>query len=155
MSTKSLRFFIYQTTHNMLSQLVYVSTRKNNCSALEIEKILSACKKNNSSTDTTGVLLYSQDKFIQYLEGDSKQLLSLYDKIKKDERHEKVMMISYGPIKEKAFPSWHMATKKVTGEEISFRTDITLEDRKIFKQLLSGQEQQGSKVLLLLKKFFN
>lgn len=139
----------------MLSQLVYVSSRNNNCSDAEIEKILSTCQKNNPHIQTTGVLLYSQNKFIQYLEGDSKHLLSLFDKIKNDTRHEKVMMISYGPIKEKTFPSWHMATKKVSGEEIDFRTDITIEDKKVFKYLLKGQEQEGSKVLGLLKKFFN
>lgn len=48
-----------------------------------------------------------------------------------------------------------MATKKVSGEEIDFRTDISIDDKKIFKQLLNGKEQQGSKVLFLLKKFFN
>jgi hypothetical protein len=139
----------------MLSQLVYVSSRKSTCTDTDIEKILSACKKNNPTSDTTGVLLYSQNKFIQYLEGDSKQLLNLYDKIKQDKRHEKVMMISYGPIKEKNFPSWHMATKQVTGEEIDFRTDITQNDRKVFKYILQGEVQEGAKVLSLLKKFFN
>ncbi len=138
----------------MLSQLVYVSSRKSNCTEAEIEKILLACQKNNPHSQTTGVLLYSQNKFIQYLEGDSKHLLNLYDKIKTDGRHEKVMMISYGPIKEKTFPSWHMATKKVSGEEIDFRTDISQEDKKVFKQLLKGGEQEGAKVLSLLKKFF-
>jgi hypothetical protein len=138
----------------MLSHLVYVSTRKASCTASEIEKILGSCKKNNPTFNTTGVLLYSKDKFIQYLEGDSKELLSLYDKIKLDSRHEKVMMVSYGPIKEKAFPSWHMATKQVSQKDFEFRTDISFEDKKIFKHLLIGQEQNGSQVLGLLKKFF-
>jgi hypothetical protein len=131
-----------------------VSTRKANCSSQEIENILASCKKNNPSMHATGVLLYSKDKFIQYLEGDSKELLSLYDKIKQDTRHEKVMMVSYGPIKEKSFPSWHMATKQISQNEIEFRTDISGEDKKIFKHLLKGNEQNGSKVLDLLKKFF-
>lgn len=138
----------------MLSQLIYVSTRKANCTAQEIEKILNSCKKNNPTMHATGVLLYSQDKFIQYLEGDSKELLSLYDKIKQDARHEKIRMVSYGPIKEKSFPSWHMATQQVSHDEVEFRTDISLEDKKIFKRLLKGDEQQGPQVLNLLKKFF-
>jgi hypothetical protein len=139
----------------MLAQLVYVSSRKSTCSDQEIEKILSACQKNNPHAEATGVLLYSKDKFIQYLEGDSKQLLALFDKIKQDPRHEQVKMISYGPIQEKAFPSWHMATRQLSKSDLTYKTDISLQDKKIFHQLLKGDQQEGSKVLSLLKRFFN
>jgi hypothetical protein len=139
----------------MLAQLVYVSSRKSTCSDQEIEKILSACQKNNPHVEATGVLLYSKDKFIQYLEGDSKQLLALFDKIKQDPRHEQVRMISYGPIQEKAFPSWHMATKQLSQSDLTYKTDISLQDKKIFHQMLKGDQQEGSKVLSLLKRFFN
>jgi hypothetical protein len=139
----------------MLAQLVYVSSRKSICSDQEIEKILSACQKNNPDVEATGVLLYSKDKFIQYLEGESKQLLALFDKIKQDPRHEQVRMISYGPIKDKAFPSWHMASKQLSKSDLEYKTDISLQDKKIFYQLLKGEQQEGAKVLSLLKQFFN
>ncbi|MEQ9165113.1 MAG: BLUF domain-containing protein, partial [Fulvivirga sp.] len=48
----------------MLSQLVYVSNRKPNCTEEEIEKILASCKKNNPPLNITGILLYSDKKFI-------------------------------------------------------------------------------------------
>ncbi len=138
----------------MLSQLVYVSTRKANCSNEEIEKILRSCQVNNASLDITGVLLYSKNKFIQYLEGDSKELLALYDKIKGDKRHEKAVIISYGPIKSKEFPSWQMAAKEVAPNQVQYRTDISNEDKKVFNQLLTGNQQAASGALTLLKKFF-
>ena len=138
----------------MLSHLVYTSNRKRNCTDSEIDHILNSCKKNNPSLGITGVLLYSQSKFIQYMEGDSKEMSAFYEKIKGDTRHENVRMISYGPIKKKAFPSWHMATKPVSRLDIDFRTDINGEDKQIFKRLLMGNEQEGSRVLQLLKKFF-
>jgi Sensors of blue-light using FAD len=56
----------------MLSQLVYVSNRKANCTEAEIEKILASCKKNNPPLNITGVLLYSDIKFIQLVEGEYK-----------------------------------------------------------------------------------
>lgn len=92
----------------MLSQLVYVSNRKPSCTPAEIEKILQACKKNNPPLNITGVLLYSDTKFIQLVEGESKVIMDLYDKIKLDSRHSNPMMIAYGPIATKAFPSWHI-----------------------------------------------
>lgn len=138
----------------MLSQLIYVSTRKSNCTEQEIGKILEACKKNNPALNLTGVLLYSNTKFIQYVEGDSKQILALYDKIKLDPRHEKVMMISYGPISKKIFPSWHMGSKSIQESDVSFNTNISLEDRKVFEKILQGDAEEGSKVQNLLQKFF-
>jgi Sensors of blue-light using FAD len=138
----------------MLSQLVYVSNRKANCTPEEIEKILASCKKNNPPLNITGVLLYSDTKFIQLVEGDAKVITTLYDKIKTDPRHDKTMMISYNPIQLKSFPSWHMGARKIAGSEIDFKTDINSEDKEIFKSLLSGKEENGLKVLGLLKKFF-
>jgi hypothetical protein len=153
----SLQFwgkFVPSNNPTMLSQLVYVSQRKANCTDQEIERILAACKKNNASLDITGVLLYSPAKFIQYLEGNSKEILGLYEKIKGDPRHEKAVMVSYGPIKERLFPSWQMATKSMAQLNVDFRTDVSQQDREIFRRLLNGDAQSGSRAHELLKKFF-
>jgi hypothetical protein len=138
----------------MLSQLVYVSNRNATCTPAEIEKILNSCKKNNPSLNITGVLLYTDKKFMQLVEGDAKVIVDLYDKIKKDQRHSNVMMISYNPIKEKSFPSWHMASKDISKTDIQFKTDISADDKRVFNEILSGKEENGQKVLMLLKKFF-
>lgn len=138
----------------MLSQLAYVSTRKLNCTDHEIEKILASCKKNNPPLAITGILLYSNTKFIQLVEGDFKIINDLYNKIKTDPRHDTLRLISLGPIKEKSFPSWHMGARKIEGNEVDFKTEITKEDKDIFDKILSGKEESGAKVLSLLKKFF-
>ena len=139
----------------MLSQLVYVSNRKPNCTSEEIENILASCKKNNPPLNITGVLLYSDKKFIQLVEGESDVIMPLYDKIKLDPRHSNTMMISYSPIKQKSFPSWHMATKDIPKNSVDFRTDITSEDKAVFNNILIGKEENGERVLNMLKKFFN
>lgn len=138
----------------MLSQLVYVSNRKSNCTEKEIDKILDSCKKNNPALDITGVLLYSEGKFIQLVEGEAKVIMELYDKIKKDSRHSSPILISYGPIKERSFPSWHMGSKNISKNEVDFKTDITAEDKTIFSNIINGKEDDGQRVLNLLKKFF-
>ena len=138
----------------MLSQLVYVSNRKPNCTAEEIDKILASCKKNNPPLNITGVLLFSETKFIQLVEGDAKVIMALYDKIKKDNRHSLPVMISYNPIPEKSFPSWHMGSRNISKTEIQFKTDISKDDKVVFDSILSGKEENGQKVLNLVKKFF-
>jgi hypothetical protein len=138
----------------MLSQLVYVSNRKANCTQEEIEKILDACKRNNPSLDITGVLLYSDTKFIQLVEGEYKVINDLYDRIKTDPRHDQTRLISMGPIQSKAFPSWHMGARKIAGNELDFKTSISTADKETFKSLLSGKQEDGPRALGLLKKFF-
>ena len=64
------------------------------------------------------------------------------------------MIVSYGPIKSKAFPSWQMAAKEVTPNQVQYRTDISAEDKQVFNRLLTGEPQAGSTVLTMLKKFF-
>jgi hypothetical protein len=138
----------------MLSHLVYVSNRTPNCTQEEIENILASCKKNNPPLMVTGVLLYSETKFIQLVEGDAKVIMPLYDKIKKDPRHSSPIMISYGPIKEKSFPSWHMATKNISKNAVDYKTDISKDDKAVFNNILIGKEESSQKILTLLKKFF-
>lgn len=138
----------------MLSQLVYVSTRKNNCTSQEIEKILASCEKNNPSLDITGVLLYSDNKFIQLVEGESKELKGLYDKIREDDRHKNCTMVSYAPIKERSFPNWHMGSKKLGEDTVNFNTQINSAEKKIFENILAGKEENSERILQLIGKFF-
>ena len=137
-----------------LYQLVYTSVRKSGCDEREIQKILDSCKRNNPSKNITGVLLHSDDYFIQYLEG-SKEIINLYDQIKEDLRHSRAVLLSYGPLKERVFPSWHMGYKKVPGERIDFLTEGNIEERKVFQSIIKGEKQAGTSAINLLIKFFN
>lgn len=136
----------------MLSHLVYVSTRKKNCTDKEITQILEACRKNNLAKDITGVLLYSDTQFVQYLEGEYQEIIALYDHIKKDDRHQKAVMVSSCAIAERSFPSWQMGAKEFN--KVTYDTDMTSDNKRIFETVLAGQEQQSSKTIALIKKLF-
>lgn len=138
----------------MLSQIIYVSKRNANCTSDEIDKILNSCKKNNPPLNITGVLLYSDHKFLQCVEGESNVIKGLYDKIKGDYRHKQCMMISFGPIKERKFPSWHMGSKKIANDSTEYDTDITDNDSKVFASILEGNEADGELVRGIMEKFF-
>lgn len=138
----------------MLSRLVYISVRGANCDDAEIEKILESSVRNNGKIDITGVLLYSDTKFVQCLEGDYDQITELYETIKKDERHRNVILISLGNIKERAFPSWQMGSKKISLEDVNFNTKMSDDEKDEFKSILSGDKQQSQNVIDIIKKFF-
>lgn len=138
----------------MLSHLVYVSVRKKECTDEEIDKILAACKRNNPKLDITGVLLYSKTHFLQYLEGDYKEISGLYEKIKSDDRHKNVVLITTGPIEERTFPSWEMGAKEIDEDKIDFQTDLSEDEAKTFQDIITGKGQEGNTSLKLIKKFF-
>lgn len=139
---------------NFLYQLVYTSKRNPNCTDAEIQKILDACKRNNVSKDITGVLLHSDDHFIQYLEGD-KDIIKLYDLIKDDKRHKHVVLLSYGPLKQRIFPAWHMGYKSISKDQLEFLTDGDEKEKALYTSLLKGEKQDGIQATNLLVKFFN
>ena len=137
-----------------MSQLVYVSVRTEKCNDEEIQKILDACKRNNSDLDITGVLLYSNKNFVQYLEGEHDTIFELYDKIKEDDRHKNVVLISSSPINERSFPSWQMGAKNIDEGDVDFMTDMSSSEKETFKSLLSGNSQESNKTIALMNKFF-
>lgn len=137
----------------MLYQLVYKSVRNSNCDENEIQKILDSCKRNNPSKDITGVLLHTENNFIQYIEG-KKDIIELYDLIKEDKRHSRVVLLSYGMLKERIFPSWHMGYKNIPLERINFMTDANQHDKVVFDSIMRGEKQTDTSATELLVKFF-
>lgn len=138
---------------NNLHQLVYTSVRSAQCDEKEIKKIVDACKENNPSRDITGVLLYSNKRFIQYLEGDGDEIRDLFEFIKKDKRHSGIMERSFGLIEERRFPSWHMGYKDVDAE-LSYHTDISKTDQKIFSDMIEGKSEYSDQAFRVLNLFF-
>ncbi len=72
-------------------QLVYVSAAKKPVSQIELADLLLRARKNNSSLNITGLLLYHNLSFFQILEGDDAMLAPLYARIQGDPRHDRVV----------------------------------------------------------------
>lgn len=137
-----------------LYQLVYSSIRTSTCTQKEINKILEACQSNNPKHDVTGVLLHSDNTFIQYLEG-GKEIIKLYDLIKTDARHKSVVLLNYAPLSKRVFPAWHMGYKSVSRKEVDFLTEGNDAEKKIFRSLVKGEKQTDVSAINLLVKFFH
>ena len=137
-----------------LSFLIYSSLRNNSCSDQEIKNILSSCEKNNPSLDITGVLVHSNNYFLQFLEGNENEIMGLFNNIKKDSRHSKVLLLNKGKIEKRMFPSWHMGYKDVDNEEMSFLTSSSDEEKDAFNNLLKGNHVEDNKALKMLARFY-
>ena len=96
-----------------LYTLVYVSFARHDFSDPELIELLRVSRENNGKLDVTGMLLYRNRFFIQVLEGERETVRSLFNKIKKDPRHEGVLMVYDGPIATRTFSSWKMGFNKL------------------------------------------
>lgn len=130
----------------MLAKLLYRSTRNPECTDGELEKILDSAQRNNQPLDITGVLLYDQSRFIQYMEGPTKEISQLYDKIKTDTRHKEVRMVAFGPLAERRFPTWAMGSKSIKGK-VSIQTKEGSKTQSTIEDLLT--EDKGNQDLAL------
>lgn len=136
-----------------LHRLVYTSVQTRACTDEEIEKILAACKRNNPGRQITGILVHSDKRFLQYIEGEKDELSTLYDLIKEDPRHAGCNIRCFEPIAQRVFPSWEMGYKDIN-KDLQFSTQVSSLDRRKVEALISGEIDFSDQGLKLLKLFF-
>ena len=137
-----------------LHRLVYTSYRKQQCTDEEITNILTACEKNNPEKKVTGILLHSDLRFIQYLEGDKTEVKELFDKISLDSRHDHVKIRDFSPIENKIFSSWNMGNKNVELNRLELNIKVDKGQVTQFKQVIEGDEEMKDDSIALLQIFF-
>ena len=91
----------------MISQYLYISTAPS-LSREEVDAILKASQRNNPSRDITGLLLYNGRNFLQLLEGEESELVSLMLTISHDPRHTGISMIDRKLVDDRVCPNWAM-----------------------------------------------
>ncbi|WP_419211298.1 BLUF domain-containing protein [Maribacter sp. X9] len=135
---------------SLVYQLTYKSTMVDDIGVQDIEDIESEAIEHNSKHDITGCLVCKENNFFQILEGSKTDVLSIYDKIKKDHRHFDVQLISRKFNSNRLFPKWSMAL-------ISNRDKLwdTFEDRainlNIDDELVSEKEMNMSNTIFWRK----
>lgn len=136
-----------------LYNLVYVSHRPPSCDNEQIENILTTSRQANLEKNITGVLLHSENRFLQYLEGDQKQIMELYERINQDKRHTRCNILYHVPIPHRIFPSWQMGFKDLDNE-INFQTEAGEKEYQLFHHLIEEDAYKEVEGMHILKIFF-
>jgi hypothetical protein len=92
--------------------LVYVSSAVEVFSQQELEALLKKSRMNNCEREITGMLLYKEGNFMQFLEGPKAQVIKLMDIVKADPRHRGLMVLLQEEQPERLFSEWSMGFKK-------------------------------------------
>lgn len=100
-----------------LSVLVYASRATVPFDEEKLKDLLGKARVKNSSKNITGMLLYREGLFVQALEGEEDDVVSLYERISKDQRHTDVIKIYLKPIRERSFGDWSMGFNRFNQED--------------------------------------
>lgn len=91
-----------------LVRLIYASKISDGFGPKDIENILQSARTYNVKTHVTGILCFSNEYFLQCLEGSRTAVNNTYQQILNDKRHHNVIMLNYTQIPEREFEKWSM-----------------------------------------------
>ncbi|MCA8988664.1 MAG: BLUF domain-containing protein [Planctomycetaceae bacterium] len=100
-------------------QVIYASAATRPFTREELFELLEDSRLKNSQHGLSGMLLYHGGAFLQVIEGEEADVEQLYEKIKRDERHENVRLIARFPIEERCFGDWKMGFYDSTGSALA------------------------------------
>ncbi|MEY4420067.1 MAG: Blue light- and temperature-regulated antirepressor YcgF [Pseudomonadota bacterium] len=93
----------------MLERLLYRSKANNTLGSLHLFNMLSEARSRNAALGITGHLLYTEEVFVQCIEGPTESISALWDSLQRDARHHDIELLARGPIQERRFSDWNMA----------------------------------------------
>lgn len=102
----------------MLFNLVYCSRAAPGIDAAAVDRIIATSQRNNARAHITGMLVFGEGIFFQWLEGSRDAITRLMGVLRSDPRHQQIVLLSeVEESRERLFPQWDM--ELVTGEHIS------------------------------------
>ncbi|MBU6194998.1 MAG: BLUF domain-containing protein [Burkholderiales bacterium] len=74
----------------------------------DLDRLLQVSQRNNQRDGITGLLTFSGEVFVQFLEGPSDAVSRLMGRIQSDALHRDVIVLSEGADHERVLPGWDM-----------------------------------------------
>jgi Sensors of blue-light using FAD len=107
-----------------LFAIIYISTAARGLSPDELEYLRHRAQARNLQEGVTGVLLYADGAFMQYLEGPAAGLARIYGRIKADALHYGMIDLLREPIQAREFAGWSMALRVVSASGLATVSEL-------------------------------
>lgn len=107
--------------------LIYISSVTSWPTEEGLVALLDSSRSYNEKHQITGMLIYSNATYMQVLEGETKDVHQLFEKIQQDTRHTGIVKLLEEEINERDFPKWSMGfkdLKQCSPEELPGFIDI-------------------------------
>ena len=89
--------------------LLYLSVASVRLAQNDLTNLLGTCRQYNAAHGLTGLLIYANGHWIEFLEGDQKDVDGLMTQIEQDPRHRDIEVIEKGTASAREFQDWSMA----------------------------------------------
>ncbi|NER18311.1 BLUF domain-containing protein [Spongiivirga citrea] len=131
----------------MIHSLCYFSTADSSLGTNDFEELFEYVVTKNTSQEITGVLVYGQGNFMQIMEGPKKKIISIFNRIKEDNRHHNVIKVIEKDYPDRIFGKYDYGFKVVK--------DLTsLKELKNYITLLNNNpSKHTSKFISLIEHF--
>jgi hypothetical protein len=96
-----------------MQALVYVSLATALPRPRTIDAIVTTARRVNPKLGITGMLLWSDTRFAQLIEGPSDSINLLYGRLLVDPRHHDLSLLARWDIPTRLFPDWSMASRRL------------------------------------------
>jgi hypothetical protein len=111
-------------------RIIYLSSATNILTKEEINYLLVKSKSYNIKSNITGLLIYIDGDFLQVIEGEKEEVITLFELIKTDKRHKHVITVFKAEVTERQFPNWSMGFSKTNYEELQKMEGFQSIDKK-------------------------
>ena len=126
-----------------LKRIIYVSQAVNPFTPDALRTMVQRARANNTLLGVCGLLLHSEAKFLQVLEGTGQVVDDLYQKICSDPRHDNIRTLVDETIQRRLFRDWGM---EVAGDETISYGDRRTRERVFSRLLLTRGRDRDAEV---------
>ncbi len=116
----------------MYKYVSYVSEQTHSLSEESIQELLLHSRAKNTKHEITGLLIFFQGVFTQFLEGPEHYVEKVYRSILNDSRHTKIIELSTGYSDKRYYADWKMAYHRLSTDQFVKITGYQELDRDQF-----------------------
>ncbi len=133
-----------------LARVIYRSRAVKPMQAPDLLELTSAAQRRNGREGITGLMLYDNDRFFQWLEGPADSVDRVMDDIRVDRRHTDVEVIDRQPAEMRAFAAWSMKLAAPGQVSTAWNWDVIVPPRDIVEHLRKSPEAAPSLLVKLV-----
>ena len=95
----------------MVYQLIYTSSATELLDSHALKELARKATAKNTSSKISGLFLHCQGLIFQVLEGDKKDVLSIFESIAADEQHRGTLVLVQRETERREFPDWYIGCR--------------------------------------------
>ena len=117
-------------SQDLYSQIVYASQASDSLTDADVLDIMKKSQTRNNQSGISGILLYQNRAFLQFIEGPADEIQDLFLRINADQRHKDIRILNTANSERLLMPTWAMAYCSPGQEDAAINEMFTLKQRQ-------------------------